>query len=192
MFVLLLSEGKSTVTRVQASKYVWSTPPPQRLPTVPGDDKGPHSFAGFAFGWDMCPHGLLLLMVQKSQTTTWDVQNPANSGIIHLLIGALVSSINSMVPYAVFCKKTHLLGFPVACSPKETSKRKPRTKKQTWHLMDSELVDGRSSFPKMFGSEAQPQPGQELGQWLNFKLFGITYLVGKIKFKVFFQGPLAE
>ena len=25
-----------------------------------------------------------------------------------------------------------------------------------------------------------------LGQWLNFKLFGITYLVGKIKFKLFF------
>ena len=23
-----------------------------------------------------------------------------------------------------------------------------------------------------------------LGQWLNFKLFGITYLVGKIKFKL--------
>ncbi len=31
-----------------------------------------------------------------------------------------------------------------------------------------------------------------LGQWLNFKLFGITYLVGKIKFELFFQGPLAE
>ena len=26
-----------------------------------------------------------------------------------------------------------------------------------------------------------------LGQWLNFKLFGITYLVGKIKFKLLFQ-----
>ena len=25
-----------------------------------------------------------------------------------------------------------------------------------------------------------------LGQWLNFKLFGITYLVGKIKFKLCF------
>ena len=23
-----------------------------------------------------------------------------------------------------------------------------------------------------------------LGQWLNFKLFGVTYLVGKIKFKL--------
>ena len=31
-----------------------------------------------------------------------------------------------------------------------------------------------------------------LGQWLNFKLFGITYLVGKRKFKLFFQGPLAK
>ena len=31
-----------------------------------------------------------------------------------------------------------------------------------------------------------------LGQWLNFKLFGITYLVGKIKFKLFFSGSLAD
>ena len=31
-----------------------------------------------------------------------------------------------------------------------------------------------------------------LGQWLNFKLFGITYLVGKMKFKLLFQGPLAK
>ena len=30
-----------------------------------------------------------------------------------------------------------------------------------------------------------------LGQWLNFQLFGITYL-GKIKFKLLFQGPLAK
>ena len=29
---------------------------------------------------------LLLLMVQKSQTTTWDVQNPANNGINYLYI----------------------------------------------------------------------------------------------------------
>ena len=29
-----------------------------------------------------------------------------------------------------------------------------------------------------------------LGQWLNFKLFGITYLVGKIsRSNFFFQGP---
>ena len=26
----------------------------------------------------------------------------------------------------------------------------------------------------------------------RLKLFGITYLVGKIKFELFFQGPLAE
>ena len=32
-----------------------------------------------------------------------------------------------------------------------------------------------------------------LGQWLNFKLFGITYLVLKIsRSNFFFQGPLAE
>ena len=29
-----------------------------------------------------------------------------------------------------------------------------------------------------------------LGQWLNFTLFGITYLVGKIKFKLLFQGSI--
>ena len=29
-----------------------------------------------------------------------------------------------------------------------------------------------------------------LGQWLNFKLFGITYLVGKIKFKLFLSGSI--
>ena len=32
-----------------------------------------------------------------------------------------------------------------------------------------------------------------LSQWLTyFKLLGIPYLVGKIKFKLFFQGPLAK
>ncbi len=31
-----------------------------------------------------------------------------------------------------------------------------------------------------------------LSQWLNFKLFGITYLVGKLSSNFFFQGPLAE
>ena len=29
-------------------------------------------------------------------------------------------------------------------------------------------------------------------QWRTFKLFGITYLVGNIKFKLLFHGPLAE
>ena len=31
-----------------------------------------------------------------------------------------------------------------------------------------------------------------LGQWLNFKLFGMTYFVGKTKFQLLFQGPLAK
>ena len=31
-----------------------------------------------------------------------------------------------------------------------------------------------------------------LSQWLTFKLLGITYLIGQIKFKLFFRGPLAE
>ena len=29
-----------------------------------------------------------------------------------------------------------------------------------------------------------------LSQWLNFKLSGVTYLVGKIKFKLFFSGSI--
>ena len=36
----------------------------------------------------------------------------------------------------------------------------------------------------------QLPPFYLLGQWLNFKLFGITYLVGKIKFKLFFSGSI--
>ncbi len=40
------------------------------------------------------------------------------------------------------------------------------------------------SFPiQMYAYLANGQP---------FKLWGITYLVGKIKFKLFFQGPLAK
>ena len=31
-----------------------------------------------------------------------------------------------------------------------------------------------------------------LSQWLNFKLSGITCLVGKIKFKLLSEDPLAE
>ena len=31
-----------------------------------------------------------------------------------------------------------------------------------------------------------------LSQWPTFKLLGITYLVGKKKFKLLFEGPLAE
>ena len=29
-------------------------------------------------------------------------------------------------------------------------------------------------------------------QWPTFKLFGITYLVGKVMFTLLFHGPLAE
>ena len=32
----------------------------------------------------------------------------------------------------------------------------------------------------------------EVSQWLAFKLLGITYLVGKIKFELLFHGPLAK
>ena len=35
-------------------------------------------------------------------------------------------------------------------------------------------------------------PTSLLSQWLTFKLFGIAYLIGKTKFKLLSQGPLAE
>ena len=37
------------------------------------------------------------------------------------------------------------------------------------------------------GSDSFLLKDYSLSQWLNFKLFGITYLVGKIKFKLFFS-----
>ncbi len=37
-----------------------------------------------------------------------------------------------------------------------------------------------------------PPAQDSLSQWLNFKLCGITCLVGKIKFKLLSQGPFAE
>ena len=62
---------------------------------------------------------------------------------------------------------------------------------QTWRTPEAQRV-----IFMCFGfacSNAGPWKLTLLGQWLNFKLFGITYLVGKIKFKpFFFQGPLAE
>ena len=36
------------------------------------------------------------------------------------------------------------------------------------------------------------QPHSYLANGQPFKLLGIIYLVGKIKFKLFFQGPLAK
>ena len=50
-------------------------------------------------------------------------------------------------------------------------------------IPDAQWMSGRVNFHPYLGL---------LGQWPNFKLFGITYLVGKIKFKLFFQGPLAK
>ena len=46
----------------------------------------------------------------------------------------------------------------------------------TWYLFGNHVWDTHDLFL--------------LGQWLNFKLFGITYLVGKIKFKLSFQGSI--
>ena len=41
-------------------------------------------------------------------------------------------------------------------------------------------------FPTIFGST----PIYSLSQWLNFKLLGIPYLIGKIKFKLLFHGAI--
>ena len=46
-------------------------------------------------------------------------------------------------------------------------------------------------LPKLLGFHVTMEMAKKpwhflLGQWLNFKLFGITYLVGKIKFKLLF------
>ena len=57
-----------------------------------------------------------------------------------------------------------------------------------WNLMHNFL----GQFWGIFLLLLVPCLGCLLGQWLNFKLFGITYLVGKIKFKLLFQGPLAK
>ena len=46
--------------------------------------------------------------------------------------------------------------------------------------------------PNRTGFEGVNRKNNLLGQWLNFKFFGITYSVGKTKFKLLFQGPLAK
>ena len=55
---------------------------------------------------------------------------------------------------------------------------------------------GQSSWPGdwengVCGQSKSPQVSS-LSQWLNFQLSGITCLVGKLKFKLLSQGPLAE
>ena len=53
------------------------------------------------------------------------------------------------------------------------------------------------SDPAMLGScmiaslgNSEKKTPQKMSNWPNFKLFGITYLVGKIKFKLFFSGSI--
>ncbi len=48
----------------------------------------------------------MLLMVQKSQTTTWDVQNPVNNGINYLLTGA--GFLPSTVLYGIYLMRVAL------------------------------------------------------------------------------------
>ena len=68
-----------------------------------------------------------------------------------------------------------------------------------WRMLRSEHVHGVSWGIPGFGSIRRVNIGSGtlrlpdlLGQRLNFKLFGITYLVEKINFKSLFQGPLAK
>ncbi len=50
----------------------------------------------------------------------------------------------------------------------------------------------KNLLPRWGGSNVSLYMGNLLGQWLNFQLFGITYLVGRIKFKLLFHCPLAK
>ena len=45
-------------------------------------------------------------------------------------------------------------------------------------------------FPKRRCASNPSDPVISLSQWLNFKLFGITCLVGKIKFKLLSSGSI--
>ena len=51
--------------------------------------------------------GVIRLMVQKSQTTTWDKKNPVNNGIFTISTGA------GFLPSTVGWKKW--VSFPVFC-----------------------------------------------------------------------------
>ena len=60
-------------------------------------------------------------------------------------------------------------------------------------LVSGRLVFLRGSDPVDDDDDDDDEDDDLLGQWLNLKLFGITYLVGKIsRSNFFFQGPLAE
>ena len=54
-----------------------------------------------------------------------------------------------------------------------------------WKILMMKL---RGLAAALIQGQIYDNPGNEplLGRWLNFKLFGITYLVGKIKFKPLF------
>ena len=58
---------------------------------------------GASYAPKLCVLLELLLMVQKSQTTTWDVQNPVNSGINCLSTGAgfLPSTVLVYIPATI-------------------------------------------------------------------------------------------
>ncbi len=61
-------------------------------------------------------------------------------------------------------------------------------------LVSAKVRLGRLGQDWFHGTIGYPYPDPPiiilLGQWLNFKLFGIAYLVGKIKFKLFFSGSI--
>ena len=53
-----------------------------------------------------------------------------------------------------------------------------------FYFVQASYANPLKSYSEKYSPEKNK--GNLLGQWLNFKLFGITYLVGKIKFKLFF------
>ena len=54
------------------------------------------------------------------------------------------------------------------------------------------LVSKAGSYQWRLVNGSKSRLSTLLGQWLNFKLFGITYLVGKIKIKLLFQGSIRQ
>ena len=76
------------------------------------------------------------------------------------------------------------------------------TKTQRTLVIRNFSISEESGFPHLSDNFTKPRKGDRreptepfiqiisLGQWLNFKLFGITCLVGKIKFKLLFQGSI--
>ena len=92
--------------------------------------------------------------------------------------------------------KKHIVVSWEECRPhrKATVFWKPLSEWETpsdLHLKGSNMAEQKLAVSEMWMQFHRTMPFS-LSQWLNFKLSGITCLVGKIKFELLSQGPLAE